>query len=86
MTRRTGIGLLAASIAAGTNLDAKEGEGMRELLAASQQQNKGVTVYMRGQSIGGVVTKADGDYIEMRSREHSRIVVRFESIDCVAMA
>jgi hypothetical protein len=53
---------------------------------ASQSEKKGVTLYVRGQQIGGMVTKLSGDTVEMRSREYSRIVVRIESIDAAALA
>lgn len=59
---------------------------MREILEISQKDKKGIMVYFRGQSIGGVVTKIGADTVELRSREYSRIVVRMESIDGAAIA
>ena len=59
---------------------------MRELLEASQNEKKGLNVYVRGQSIAGVVVKVGGDTVELRSREYSRIVVKIDSIDAVAMS
>jgi len=59
---------------------------MRELLEASQNDKKGVNLYVRGQSIPGVVVKISGDLVELRSREFSRIVVKIDSIDAAAMA
>jgi len=58
---------------------------MRELLEASQNDKKSVMVYMKGQNIGGAVVKITNDTIELRSREYSRIVVRIDAIDAVAM-
>ncbi|MEP6534821.1 MAG: hypothetical protein ABJF23_05865 [Bryobacteraceae bacterium] len=43
-------------------------------------------IYMKGQSIPGIVTKVNADSVELRSREYSRIVVKLESIDAVAMS
>ena len=57
---------------------------MKELLEASQNEKKGITLYMKGQSIGGVVTKI-GEMVELRNREFSRIVVRMDAIDGAAM-
>ena len=59
---------------------------LRSLLEASKNEKKGVTLWVKGQSIGGQVTNLDADYVELRSREFSRIVVKLESIDGAAMA
>ena len=86
MTRRTNLTILAAALASAAPLTAKENDSMKELLETSQNDKKGVMVYVKGQSIGGVVLKISGDIVEMRSREYSRIVVKLEAIDAVAMA
>jgi hypothetical protein len=65
---------------------AKDMDTMRELLEASQKDKKGVMVYMKGQNIGGMVVKIAGDIVELRSREYSRIVVRLDAIDAIAMS
>jgi hypothetical protein len=85
-TRRTALAVLAASIAAGVPAIGKEKEDMRSILEASQTEKKGVTLYVKGQSIPGIVVKVEGDMVELRSREYSRIVVRMDSIDAAAMA
>ena len=86
MTRRTHITLLAAAIAAGSPSVGKENDTMRELLEASQNDKKGLMLYVKGQSISGIVVKIAGDVVELRSREYSRIAVRIDSIDAAAMA
>jgi hypothetical protein len=86
MTRREHITLIAGAIVAGPAVMAKETETMKELLEASQKDKKGVMLYMKGQSIGGMVVKMAGDVIELRSREYSRIIVRMDAIDAVAMS
>src|SRR5258705_5516579 len=73
MTRRTHITVLAAAIAASSPVIAKESDAMRELLEISQKEKKGITLYIKGQSIPGIVVKMEGDTIELRSREYSRI-------------
>jgi hypothetical protein len=85
-TRRTAIAVLAASFAVGLPAAAKEREMLKSILEASQNEKKGVTLYVRGQAIPGIVVKVDADTVEMRSREYSRIVVRLDSIDAAAMA
>ncbi len=85
MTRRTHLTLLAA-VAAGTAV-AKDNPSMfQQVLEASQAEKKGVMIYVKGQSIPGIVTKLNPDSVELRSREYSRIVVKLESIDAVAMS
>jgi len=86
MTRRTNIALLATAFAASMPAAGKENDIMRELLEAGQNDKKGLMLYVKGQSIAGIVVKIAGDVVELRSREYSRIAVRIESIDAVAMA
>jgi hypothetical protein len=86
MTRRSHIALLAAAIAVGSPVEGRENDSMRELLEASQNEKKGLMLYVKGQSIAGIVVKIAGDVVELRSREYSRIAVRIDSIDALAMA
>ncbi len=59
---------------------------MRPILEASLAEKKGVMLFVKGQSIGGAVVKINDDSVEMRSREYSRIVVKLDSLDAVAMS
>jgi hypothetical protein len=86
MTRRTCVSVIGATLATGSILSAKEGDGMREILEAGLSDKKSVMLYMKGQSIGGAVVKVAGDTVELRNREYSRIVVRIDAIDAVAMS
>ena len=86
MTRRTHISLLATAITAGSCVFGKDNDTMRELFEASQKDKKGLMLYVKGQTIPGVVVNIAADSIELRSREYSRIVVRIDSIDAVAMS
>jgi hypothetical protein len=43
-------------------------------------------VYLRGQSIGGAVVKLASETVELRNRGYSRIVVRIDAIEAVAVA
>jgi hypothetical protein len=86
MTRRNCFAMLAAAMTANSIVFGKDQDAMRELLEASQNEKKGITLYVKGQSIGGLVVKVAGDLVELRSREFSPILVRIESIDAVAMA
>lgn len=59
---------------------------IRDILEASQNGKKGIMLYFKGQSIGGMVVHISDEAVEIRSREYSRIVVRIEAIDGVAMS
>jgi hypothetical protein len=85
-TRRTALLALAATVVAGVPASAKETDMLRSILEASQTEKKGVTLYVKGQAIPGIVVKTDSDSVELRSREYSRIVIRIDAIDGAAMA
>ena len=58
----------------------------KEIFEASRDEKRGLTVYLGGQSIAGVVVEIIGtEAIEMRSREYSRIIVCVEAIDAIAV-
>ena len=86
MTRRTHISLLAAAVACGEPVLGKDNDTMRELLEASEKDKKGVMLWVKGQTIPGIVTKISDVTVEMRSREYSRIVVKMDAVDAVAMS
>ena len=58
----------------------------RSILEASQSEKKGLMLWVRGQSLPGIVVKIEAEHVELRSREYGRIVVRLDSIDAAAMA
>jgi hypothetical protein len=85
MTRRTCLSVAAGAVVITPSAFGGEITNMRELLQASQNDKKGITLYLKGQSLGGVVTAIGGDTVEMRNREFGRIVVRIDAIDAAAM-
>lgn len=57
-----------------------------ELLRISQEQKKGLTFYIEGQTIGGLVVKAAGDgTVEVRNQECGRILIKLEDVSAIAM-
>jgi len=57
-----------------------------KLLKVSQAEKKGLTFYINGETIPGIVTQAAGDgTVEVRNREHGRILIRLDRVDAVAM-
>ncbi len=61
-------------------------KGIEQALAAAQESKKGIMVYVGGQAIGGAVVKIEpGQSVELRSQQYSKIVVRLDRIDAIAM-
>jgi hypothetical protein len=81
--------ILLAVILAGVAMTVSAAEPSKVLedaFSAAIASKRGVTLYVNGQTIGGAITKIEaGKYVELRSQEFSRIVVRWESIDGIAM-
>ncbi len=62
------------------------GDWLLPLLQASMETKKGVTLNVRGQMMAMVVTAIGDHFVEGRSQQASRIVVRLASIDAASMA
>lgn len=61
-------------------------KGIEQALAAAQESKKGIMVYVGGQAIGGAVVKIEaGQTVELRSQQYSKIVLRLDRIDGIAM-
>ena len=58
----------------------------QELIEQSQKEKKGLTFYIKGQTIAGVVTKVVlPDAVEVRNQTFSKIVIRLDQVDAVAI-
>ncbi|NTV97044.1 MAG: hypothetical protein HGA75_16795 [Thiobacillus sp.] len=75
--------LLLASLLAAPAL-AADPDPLRAVLQESKDKNRGVSVYVAGNTVGMVVTAVEGDYVIGRSQTTSRIVIRLDRIDGVA--
>ena len=63
----------------------KTTQAFQELFDHSQKEKKGLTFFVQGQTIPGVVTKIIGDdAIEVRNQTSNRIIIRLDRIDAVA--
>jgi hypothetical protein len=58
---------------------------VRELLEISKNAKKNVTLYVKGQTVTGAVVRVAGDIVELRNKDFSRIIMRIDSVDGVAM-
>ncbi len=62
-------------------------ELFKEIFETSQNEKRGLTVYVKGQTIAGIVTKVVGEEaIEMRSQMFGKAVVLIASIDAAAVS
>lgn len=76
---------LAPSAVFSQSPSAKSPQAFQELFDYSQKEKKGLTFYVKGQTIAGVVTKMAGDdAIEVRNQTSNRIIIRLDRIDAVA--
>ena len=56
-----------------------------ELIEASQKEKFGITFYMHGQSVPGIVTKIiDERTIEARNQQFDRIIIRLDRVSAIA--
>ncbi len=57
-----------------------------KLLKVSQAEKKGLTFFVNGEAIPGIVTQASGDgTVEVRNQEFGKILIRLDRVDAVAM-
>lgn len=58
---------------------------IEQALGAAQQDKRGVNLYVGGQVIPGIVVRVEpGQWVELRSQQFSRIIVRLDRIDALA--
>ena len=84
------LGAIALFFAVSSNLafsqtaSTKTTQAFQELFDYSLKEKKGLTFYVQGQTIPGVVTKMIGeDAVEVRNQTSNRIIIRRDRIDAV---
>jgi hypothetical protein len=84
---RAAVVLICVLAAAPDDARAAQAEAVQafqELFAQSQKDKRGLTFYVKGQTIPGIVTKVIGnEAVEVRSQTHNRVLIRIDSIDAV---
>ena len=61
-------------------------EEMLALLELSANERKGLTFFLPGQSVAGVVTKVIGsELVEARSQTYSKILLRLDQVLAIAL-
>ena len=82
---RAGAPTLAAAPAAPVSASAAMNP-FQELFDLSMKEKKGLLFHLCGsQTVGGVVVKVGDTTVEVKNREHGRIIIRLDRIDAVAM-
>ncbi len=81
--------LLACAVSGGAAAQGAEAaSGIEQALQAARQAQRGVTLYVNGQPVAGAVVRVEtgsgAGWVELRSQQHSRIVVRIDRIDAIA--
>ncbi len=61
------------------------GDWILSVLRSSMETKKGITLHVRGQSVSMLVTNIGDQFVEGRSQQASRIVVRLASIDAAIL-
>ncbi|HUP95256.1 MAG TPA: hypothetical protein VM164_10110 [Burkholderiales bacterium] len=61
-------------------------QAYQDLFAQSQKEKRGLMFYVKGQQIGGAVTRVLGnDAVEVRNQSYGRVIIRIDQIDAVAI-
>ena len=84
-TARHALASLAFIVSTGAVQAADATHGIEQALTAAQQDKRGVTLYVGGQTVAGAVTRVEpGQWVELRNQQYGRILVRLDRIDGIA--
>ena len=62
-------------------------ELFKELIELSHQEKRGLTIFINGQTIAGIVTQIIGlEAIEVRNQTFSKVIIRLEAVDAMAIS
>jgi hypothetical protein len=61
-------------------------ELFKELIETSLKEKRGLTIFIKGQTIAGIVTGIIGlEAIEVRNQTFSRVIIRLDAVDAMAI-
>ncbi|MES1264152.1 MAG: hypothetical protein ABUU24_00700 [Variovorax sp.] len=82
---RHALASLAIVLCSGGAHAADATHGIEQALSAAQQDKRGITLDVNGQTIGGAVTRVEpGQWVELKNQQSGKIVVRLDRIDGIA--
>lgn len=62
-------------------------ELFKELIETSLKEKRGLMIFIKGQTIAGVVTQIIGlEAIEVRNQTFSKAIIRLDAIDAMAIS
>ena len=62
-------------------------QAILDLLELSVREKKGLTFFLPGQTIAGIVTQVIGtEAVEARSQSYSKIIIRLDQVVAIAVA
>jgi hypothetical protein len=61
-------------------------ELFKELIETSLKEKRGLTIFLKGQTIAGIVTQIIGlEAIEVRNQTFRRVIIRLDAVDAMAI-
>lgn len=61
-------------------------ELFKELIELSHKEKRGLTIFIKGQTISGIVTQIIGlEAIEVRNQTFRRVIIRLDAVDAMAI-
>ena len=61
-------------------------ELFKELIETSLKEKRGLTIFVKGQTISGIVTQIIGlEAIEVRNQTFRKIIIRLDAVDAMAI-
>ncbi len=84
------VALICTLRVAGTVKASPQGGGTvqayQELIEQSQKEKKGLTFFIKGQTVAGIVVKIIGsEAVEVRNQNYSRVIIRLDQVDALAL-
>jgi hypothetical protein len=62
-------------------------ELFKELIELSHKEKRGLTIFIKGQTVAGIVTQIIGlEAIEVRNQTFSRVIIRLDAVDAMAIS
>jgi hypothetical protein len=79
------LAALAIALASGAVGAAEVAAAVEQALSTAQQDKRGITLYVNGQTIAGAVTRIEaGQWVELKNQMSGKIIVRLDRIDAIA--
>ncbi|HWT01658.1 MAG TPA: hypothetical protein VN256_15535 [Pyrinomonadaceae bacterium] len=61
-------------------------ELFKELIETSLKEKRGLTIFIKGQMISGIVTQIIGlEAIEVRNQTFRKVIIRLDAVDAMAI-